>query len=43
MVNCAAVYCHNNKRKNKDKTFFSLSKDTASSLSLDCQIKPRER
>ena len=28
MVNCAAVYCHNNKRKNKDKTFFSLPKDT---------------
>ena len=29
MVNCSAVYCHNNKRKNKDKTFFSLPKDTA--------------
>ena len=29
MVNCAAVYCHNNKRKSKDKTFFSLPKDTA--------------
>ena len=29
MVNFAAVYCHNNKRKNKDKTFFSLPKDTA--------------
>ena len=29
MVNCAAVYCCNNKRKNKDKTFFSLPKDTA--------------
>ena len=29
MVNCAAVYCHNNKRKNKDKTFLSLPKDTA--------------
>ena len=23
MVNCAAVYCHNNKSQNKDKTFFS--------------------
>ena len=29
MVNCAKVFCHNNKRKNKDKTFFSLPKDTA--------------
>ena len=29
MVNCAAVYCHNNKREIKDKTFFSLPKDTA--------------
>ena len=29
MVNCAAVFCHNNKRKNKDKTFCSLPKDTA--------------
>ena len=29
MVNCVAVCCHNNKRKNKDQTFFSLSKDTA--------------
>ena len=29
MVICAAVYCHNNKRKNKDKTFFSLPKYTA--------------
>ena len=29
MVNCAAVFCHNNKRKNKDKNFFSLHKDTA--------------
>ena len=28
-MNSAAVYCHNNKRKNKDKTFFSLSKETA--------------
>ena len=28
-MHCAAVYYHNNKRKNKDKTFFSLSKDTA--------------
>ena len=27
MVNCAAVFCHNNKRKNK--TFFSLPKNTA--------------
>ena len=24
MVNVAAVYCHNNKRKNKDKTLVSL-------------------
>ena len=29
MVNCVEVYCHNNKRKIKDKTFFSLPKDTA--------------
>ena len=29
MVNCAAVYYHNNKRKNKDKTFFSSPKDTS--------------
>ena len=29
MVNCAAFYCHNNKREIKDKTFFSLPKDTA--------------
>ena len=29
MVNCSAVYCYNNKRKNKDKTFFSLPKVTA--------------
>ena len=29
MVNCAAVYCHNNQRKDKDKTFFSLPKDRA--------------
>ena len=28
MVNCAAVFCHKNERKNKDKTFFSLPKDT---------------
>ena len=28
MVHCAAVLCHKNKRKNKDKTFFSLPKDT---------------
>ena len=29
MVNFAAVYCHNNKRKNKDKTFFHSPKDTS--------------
>ena len=28
-VNCAAVCCHNSKRKNKDKTLFSLLKGTA--------------
>ena len=28
MVNCEAVYCHNNKRKNKDKSFFSLHTGT---------------
>ena len=27
MVNCAAVYPHNNKRKNRGNTFFSLPKD----------------
>ena len=32
MVNCAAVHCHNNKSKNKNKTFFSLPKDTAVAL-----------
>ena len=29
MVNCAVFFCHNNKIKNKDKTFFSLPKDVA--------------
>ena len=29
MLNCAAVYCNNNKRKNQDKTFFFLPKNTA--------------
>ena len=29
MVNFSAVYCHNNKRKNKDKTFFSSPKYTS--------------
>ena len=24
MANCSAVYCRNNKKKNKDKTFFTL-------------------
>ena len=38
MVNCAAVYCHNNKRKNKDKFFFSLLKDTA--VAKNCQTLP---
>ena len=29
MANRSAVYCHNNKKKNKDKTFFTLSRDAA--------------
>ena len=29
MANCSAVYCHNNEKKNKDKTFFTLSRDAA--------------
>ena len=29
MVNFSAVYCHNNKRKNKDKAFFSSPKYTS--------------
>ena len=27
--NCSAVYCHSNKKKNKDKTFFTLPRDAA--------------
>ena len=26
---CSAVYCHSNKKKNKDKTFFTLPRDAA--------------
>ena len=29
MANCSAVYCDNNKKKNKDKTFFTLPRDAA--------------
>ena len=29
MANCSAVYCHNNKKKNKDKTFFTWPRDAA--------------
>ena len=29
MGNCSAVYCHNNKTSNKDKTFFTLPGDVA--------------
>ena len=29
MVNFSAVYCHNNKRKNTNKTFFSSPKFTS--------------
>ena len=29
MANCSAVYCHNNEKKNKDKTFFTLPRDAA--------------
>ena len=29
MANCSAVYYHNNKKKNKDKTFFTLPRDAA--------------
>ena len=29
MANCPAVYCHNNKKKNKDKTFFTLTRDAS--------------
>ena len=29
MANCSEVYCHNNKKKNKDKTFFTSPRDAA--------------
>ena len=43
MANCSAVYCHNNEKKNKDKTFFYHTKRCCTSKNLDCQIKPWER
>ena len=38
MVNFLAVYCHNNKRKNKYKTFFSSPKDTSVARVLIAKI-----
>ena len=39
---CAAVGCHNNKKKNKDKTFFSLPKDPNLAKEWIAKIKRKE-
>ena len=42
MGNCSAVYCHNNKTSNKDKTFFTLPGDVALAKVWIAKLNPEK-